>query len=151
MKYVRQVSVRYGKKHKSAVDIRGPEAIAKFARKIIKENGKEHLIMFCLDGNHSVVAYNVVAVGTATSAPVHPREVFQPAIMAGAVSIVLCHNHPSGNVEPSREDLSVTKTLLEASKYLGIKLLDHVIVGQDAYHSMHEHGQLNTQGRSLIG
>jgi DNA repair protein RadC len=151
MKYVRRVSVRYGKKHKTAVDIRGPEAIAKLARKIIKENGKEHLIMFCLDGNHSVVAYNVVAVGTATSAPVHPREVFQPAIMTGAVSIVLCHNHPSGNVEPSREDLSVTKTLLEASKYLGIKFLDHVIVGQDAYHSMHEHGQLNTQGHSLIG
>lgn len=142
MKYVRQVSVRYGKKHKTAVDVRGPEAIAKLARKIIRENGKEHVILFCLDGNHSVVAYNVVSVGTANSAPIHPREVFQPAILAGAVSIVLCHNHPSDNVEPSREDISVTKLIVEASKYLGIKLLDHVIIGGNGYHSMHEHNQL---------
>lgn len=151
MKYVRQVSVRYGKKHKTAVDIRSPEAIAKLARKIIRENGKEHVILFCLDGNHSVVAYNVVSVGTANSAPIHPREVFQPAILAGAVSIVLCHNHPSGNVEPSREDITVTKMLVEASKYLGIKLLDHVIVGETRHHSMYEHGQLDTSRGSTIG
>jgi DNA repair protein RadC len=151
MKYVRQVSVRYGKKHKTAVDVRGPEAIAKLARKIIQENGKEHVILFCLDGNHSVIAYNIVSVGTATSAPIHPREVFQPAILTGAVSIVLCHNHPSGNVEPSREDISATKSLVEAAKYMGIKILDHVIVGETRYHSMHEHGQLHSTGRSLIG
>lgn len=151
MRQIREVSIRYGRKHKSAVDVRGPEAIAKLARKIIKENGKEHFILFCLDGNHSVVAYNIVSIGTATSAPVHPREVFQPAIMTGAVSIVLCHNHPSNNVEPSREDLSVTKSLMEASRYLGIKLLDHVIVGADRYHSMHEHGQLDTNRGSTLG
>lgn len=151
MHYIREISVRYGRKRKTSVTVRQPGDIAKLARKIIEENGKEHFIMFCLDGNHSVVAYNVVSIGTATMAPAHPREVFQPAIMAGAVSIILTHNHPSGNVEPSREDLTATDSLVEAGKILGIRVLDHIIVGDSAFYSMHEHGHIGSVRKSLIG
>jgi len=152
MHYIREVSVRYGRKRKSSVAVRHPDEIAKLTRKLIRENGKEHFILFCLDGNHSVIAYNIVSVGTATMTPAHPREIFQPAILAGSVSIILAHNHPSGNVEPSREDLATTKNLMEASKYLGIRILDHIIVGQGTHYSMHEHGHFSASHRnSLIG
>jgi DNA repair protein RadC len=100
-------------------------------------------MLFCLDGNHSIAAYNVVSVGTATSTVVHPREVFQPAILAGAVSIIVAHNHPSGSIEPSQEDFKATDQLKQASKLLGIKLLDHIIVGEkDSYYSFQEHGKM---------
>jgi DNA repair protein RadC len=152
MHYIREVSVRYGKAKRSRESIRTPEAIAKLTRKIIKENGKEHVILFCLDGNHAVAAYNVISIGNQTSAPIHPREIFQTAILAGSVSFVLTHNHPSGNVEPSREDINMTKLLLEGSKLLGIKFLDHIIVGDFSHYSMHEYGYMDKGSRnSLIG
>ena len=147
MKYIREVSVRYGKKQKALDLVRGPSDISKIIKKIIKENGKEHFMLFCLDGNHAVVAYNIVSIGTQNMAPVHPREVFQPALLAGAVSIIIAHNHPSGNIEPSREDFACTKKLMEAAELLQIKLLDHIIVGDnDNYYSMQEKGTLGTFG-----
>ena len=73
---------------------------------------------------------------------VHPREVFKPAIKAGAASVILAHNHPSGNVEPSREDKSVTKRLVETGQTVGIVVLDHVILGGLSSYSFKERGLL---------
>ena len=144
MQYIREVKVRYGKRHKVTYPVRQSRDIVNFIdKKILLDNTKEHFMLFCLDGNHNIVAYNVVSVGTATSAPVHPREVFQPAILAGAVSIIIAHNHPSGSTEPSPEDFKVTDQLKQASKLLGIKLLDHIIVGEGAnYYSFQEYGKM---------
>lgn len=142
MKYIREVSIRYGRKHKTLDLVRGPSDITKLIKKIIKDNGKEHFMLFCLDGNHAVIAYHIVSIGTQNMAPVHPREVFQPALLAGAVSIVVAHNHPSGNLTPSREDFACTKKLLEVAELMQIKLLDHIIVSEDNYYSMQEQGTL---------
>lgn len=143
MQYIREVKIRYGRRHRTRYPVRSSQDIVKFInQKILLDNSKEHFILFCLDGNHSIAAYNVVSIGTATSAPVHPREVFQPAIMSGAVAIIIAHNHPSGSVEPSPEDFKVTDQLKQASRLLGIKLLDHIIVADEGYYSFQEYGKM---------
>jgi DNA repair protein RadC len=144
MQYIREIKVRYGRKQKTKSPVRSSLDIVHFInRKILLDNSKEHFMLFCLDGSHNIAAYNVVSIGTATSALVHPREVFQPAILAGAVSIIVAHNHPSGSIEPSQEDFKSTDQLKQASKLLGIRLLDHIIVGEgNSYYSFQEHGKM---------
>ena len=102
---------------------------------------RENFVAVLLNTKNEVVEYPTISVGTLSSSLVHPREVFKPAIRASAAGIVLAHNHPSGKVEPSREDREVTRRLVEASEIIGIEVLDHVILG-DGYFSMKEHGML---------
>ena len=85
--------------------------------------------MVLLNARHEVDAVETVSVGSLNASIVHPREVFKPAILASAASVVLVHNHPSGDPEPSEEDLAITKRLVEVGELLGIGVLDHVIVG----------------------
>ena len=142
MKYIREVNVKYGKKA-GVFPITSPNDIADFIRtKILKTNSKEHFILLCLDGSHHVVGYNVVSIGTANAAMVHPREVFQPAVLTGAVSIVVAHNHPSGSLTPSQEDKNTTQKLILAGKLLDIKVLDHLIITEDSHLSFNEMGLL---------
>ena len=89
---------------------------------------QEHLVSISLNGAHQVIATRVVSVGTANASLVHPREVFADSITDRATAVILVHNQPSGSVEPSDEDLAVTKRLQEAGKILGIQVLDHLIV-----------------------
>ena len=83
----------------------------------------------CLDTKHRVQSVVVITIGTLDASLVHPREVFKPAILEGSAAVVLSHNHPSGNTEPSLEDIRVTDSLTEAGKLLGINVLDHIIYG----------------------
>lgn len=91
-----------------------------------------------LDGKHKLMALAEVSRGTLTSSLVHPREVFGPAVRLGAAAVIVAHNHPSGDPEPSVEDLAVTRRLTEAGKILGIPLLDHVVVGDRSYCSIRD-------------
>lgn len=102
---------------------------------------REHFVVCLLDTKNRVIGSPIISIGTLSSSLVHPREVFKPAIKASAASVILAHNHPSGDVRPSREDRDVTKRLVEAGKTIGIEALDHVIVG-DGFFSMKEHGIL---------
>jgi DNA repair protein RadC len=102
---------------------------------------RENFVAVLLNIKNEVIEVTTVSVGTLSSALIHPREVFKPAIRASAASVVLAHNHPSGKVEPSREDREVTGRLAKAAEIVGIEVLDHVIVG-DGYFSMKEHGML---------
>ena len=108
--------------------IHGPDDVAEFVRSILTDNSREHFVALYLDGAHQVVSYSIVSIGTATFSVIHPREVFQRAILAGAVSMAVAHNHPSGNLTPSAEDHKVTQRLKEAGEILAIKLLDHLII-----------------------
>ena len=90
----------------------------------------EVFVVMLLDGRHRLMAIHNVSRGTMTSSLVHPREVFRPAVLAGSVSILVAHNHPSGDPTPSREDDAVTERLVSAGELLGIPLLDHVIIGE---------------------
>jgi len=91
-----------------------------------------------LNASHHVAAYSIVSIGSANSAPVAPREVFQRAVLTGAISIVVAHNHPSDSTEPSPDDRAVTKRLRDAGQLLGIKVLDHLIVTDSAFLSLKE-------------
>ena len=109
---------------------------------------KETFLAVYLDGRNRVVREERVSEGTATSALVHPREVFGPALRAGAVSAVVVHNHPSGDPTPSAEDFEVTRRLRASGDLVGIPLLDHLVVGADRYFSFLERGLLADEPRS---
>jgi len=108
--------------------IRGPEDIAAFVGRKLKKEQREHFLVLLLNARHEVMACETVSIGSLNASIVHPREVFKPAIVASAASVVLIHNHPSGDPEPSEEDLSITKRLVEGGELLGIGVLDHVII-----------------------
>jgi DNA repair protein RadC len=119
--------------------IRRPEQVANVTRQILDvDNNREHFIVYHLDGNHQIINYNIAGIGTANSCPIHPRDVFQAALLNGSVSIIVAHNHPSGNISASREDINITHDIVKAGELLKIKVLDHVIVTNDSYHSMRE-------------
>jgi len=102
---------------------------------------REQFVVLLLDGKNHVLGFNVVSVGSLTAALVHAREVFKPAILGNAAAIILVHNHPSGDPEPSAEDQALTARLKQAGELLGIRVLDHVVIGDDGRHvSMAETG-----------
>lgn len=102
---------------------------------------REHFVVLLLSTRNHVIGINTVSIGSLNSSIVHPREVFKPAIVGNANHIILAHNHPSGDTTPSKEDIEVTKRLVEAGNMLGIQVLDHVIVG-DRYISLKEQGYM---------
>ena len=99
---------------------------------------REHFKTLSLNTKNCVIKVDTVAIGTLNSCIIHPREVFKTPIKVGANSIILVHNHPSGDITPSQEDLSVTKRLIEAGKLIGIEVLDHIIIGDGLYLSFKE-------------
>jgi DNA repair protein RadC len=108
--------------------------------KEIRDHKKEHFIIFYLDSRNREIQKEIISVGTLNANLVHPREVFEPAVKNLAAQIIVAHNHPSGQTDPSEEDLAITKRLIEAGKLLGIEVLDHVIVAQKEFSSFKEKG-----------
>lgn len=111
-----------------------PKDVWRDLRDII-DNKKEHFVIFFLDVRNQIIKKETIAVGTLTSAIVHPREVFEPAIKYHTAQIILAHNHPSGISEPSEEDRILTVRLVSAGKLLGIEIVDHVIVVKSGWYS----------------
>ena len=101
---------------------------------------REHFICAHLDAKNRLISRETVSVGHLTAALVHPREVFKAAILANAAAIALVHNHPSGDPEPSREDIEITRRLVKAGELLGIPVLDHVVVTRRGHVSIAERG-----------
>jgi len=110
--------------------------------KDIRDNKKEHFIVFYLDARNQKIQREIISVGILNANLIHPREVFEPAICHSAAQILLAHNHPSGETQPSDDDIAVTKRLTEAGKILGIEVSDHVIVSQNSYLSLKCEGLL---------
>ncbi len=108
--------------------------------KDIRESKKEHFIVFLLDSHNQQIHREIVSVGTINASLVHPREVFEPAVKFLAAQIILAHNHPTGNLEQSEDDLKVNKRLVEAGKIMGIEVIDHVIVSKGGFMSFKEKG-----------
>ena len=120
------------------------ECVPKIIQDYIGDEAKEHLIVICLGTNHTITGLHTVSQGTLTKSICHPREVFKPAILNNAKSIILAHNHPSGDIEPSEGDEGITARIKEAGEILGIDLLDHIIVGfgTEEYYSFQAEGAL---------
>jgi len=134
--FIREVRATYQPTSTPLFAIKGPDDVANFVRSILTDNSREHFVALYLDGAHQVTSYSIVSIGTANASMVHPREVFQRAILAGAVSIIIAHNHPSGVLTPSDEDHKVTQRLKDAGDILGIKLLDHIIISDHSQKSI---------------
>lgn len=138
--YIREVIVKYKKTKKEPFRITESKDVSNFIRKHLPDNSREHFVCLYLDGQHAVIAYAIVSSGIANHSVVHPREIFQRAVLCGAVAIVIAHNHPSGNINPSKEDITVTTQISEASNVLGIKLLDHIIITNNSEFSFQLNG-----------
>ena len=106
--------------------------------KDIRDNKKEHFVIFFLDTRNQEIKREIISVGTLNSSLVHPREVFEPAVKHLASHVIIAHNHPSGSSDPSEEDLDITKRLVESGKLLGIEVLDHIVVTPAGYFSFKE-------------
>lgn len=116
--------------------VKNPSDIALHYVEKLKDLKKEHFIAVFLDSKNKIIKDEVISIGTLNSSLVHPREVFKEAIRQSANSIILVHNHPSGNVESSEEDYRVNKVLVETGNLVGIKVLDHLIVGDREWKSL---------------
>jgi DNA repair protein RadC len=135
----REAMIRYGEATVTLPgSLTGPEQVAELVRRVVSTDPREHFIALYLDARHKPIAYQVVSIGTANSALVHPREVFRVAILAGAIAVVVAHNHPSGDPSPSPEDREISKRLAEAGTLIGIELLDSVVVAETAYRSLRD-------------
>jgi len=137
--------VRTGRKLYGKIAI--PGDVARLLHQYFKGKDREEFVTVMLDGAHQAIGFNSVTTGLADKTHVHPREVFKPAFLLGAVAIIISHNHPSLQLPvPSREDREVTIQLKEAGQILGIEVLDHIIVANNMdgnpYYSFQEEGAL---------
>jgi len=108
---------------------------------------REHYWIIGLNAKNEALYVELCSLGTLTNAAIHPRETFRIAVLKGAASIIAVHNHPSGDVAPSREDIAITDRLTQAGELLGIKLLDHVIINNTAQRLMEKHYSIMTEGK----
>ena len=137
-----ELSKRLISDHQGAVrvKIRDSRQVAEILMEEMMYEKREFFMTLNLNSKLQVESKSVISIGSLDSAPVHPREVFGPAVRRGAAAVVVAHNHPSGDPSPSPQDIDVTKRLIKASEILGIRLLDHVIVGNGCFTSMKSEG-----------
>jgi len=114
-------------------------------RKLIESQGQPDREQFCvilLNAKNEIIGLNIVSTGDLSSAPVHPREALKPAILSNASAMILCHNHPSGDLSPSPEDIAITARIVQASKIMGIQVHEHLIISMhdDSYYSFADNG-----------
>lgn len=120
------------------IPIKSSEDIAKIVRPKLKEKKKEYFLILSLDSRNNLIKISEISIGSLNANIVHPREVFKEAIQASAASVILVHNHPSGDTEPSEDDLETTKRIQEAGKIMGIDVLDHIIITKTKIFSFKE-------------
>ncbi len=118
--------------------ISSPNDVAEIFIPILKDELKEHFIVVCLNSANKIIKFETVSIGNLNSSVAHPREIFKTAIENSSASIILIHNHPSGNPEPSNEDISITKKMVESGKILDIPVFDHLIIAGNGYTSFVE-------------
>jgi DNA repair protein RadC len=122
--------------------VRTPADVAALVGPDMRYLDREHFRVLLLNTRHHVLGVEEVAVGGLDSAPIHPREVFKAAIRCSAAAVILVHNHPSGDPQPSADDLRITARLRDAGRVVGIEVLDHVVVGDGRFVSLRERGAL---------
>ncbi|OPY55928.1 MAG: hypothetical protein A4E55_02346 [Pelotomaculum sp. PtaU1.Bin035] len=120
--------------------IKSPDDVAGLLMEEMRHLDREHFRALLLNTRNQVIANDEVSVGTLNSSAVHPRELFRNAIKRSAASVVLVHNHPSGDATPSKDDLDVTRRISEAGKIIGIEILDHIIIGDNRFTSFKAEG-----------
>ncbi len=138
-----ELARRSGVEEQRPRTIRGPEDVVEAVGPILRSLSQEEFWLLPLSSSNRLLRPVRITVGTLNSSLVHPRECFRPAIERSAAAIIVVHNHPSGNPEPSQEDVAITRQLAEAGRVLGIPLHDHVIIAGSGYTSLAERGLLS--------
>lgn len=118
--------------------ITSPQDVAEIFIPILRDDNKEKFIVVCLNSANKIIKHETISIGNLNSSVVHPREVFKVAIDNSSASIILIHNHPSGNPEPSNEDIRITKKIVETGKIMEIPVFDHLIIAGETYTSFVE-------------
>lgn len=138
LKLVKESSVLYEKRY-----VHSPYDAAQLISQFIADLYREQVVALCLDTKNQPTLLSKISLGTLNQSMIHPREVFKTAILSNAAGVIIAHNHPSGDLTPSKDDIGVTERLKDVGELLGINLLDHVIVGPDkGYLSFREQGLL---------
>lgn len=140
-----KVAYRSRTKAEKRQPIRGPEDVERYLRAVWNKDTLElveDFVVVCLNGSHQAIGWVKVSTGGLTRTQVDPRVVFAIALQTASTAIIVAHNHPSGNLEPSRDDQEVTRRLKEAGTMLGIKVLDHVILTRESSFSFADSGML---------
>lgn len=122
------------------ITIRSPKDAADYMMDSLRYLHQEHFVSLFLNTKNQIIGQETIFVGTLNSSLVHPREVFREAIRRSSASVLLLHNHPSGDPTPSKEDLDITQRMVESGNLLGIEVLDHLIIGDGSYISLKERG-----------
>jgi len=137
-----EISRRYlAGREEPRVKVTAPADVLPLVREFVGKK-QEHFVCITLNGANEVIATRIITVGLLNHSLVHPREVYSDAIADRAAAIICVHNHPSGTLEPSREDQNVTRQLVQAGDILGIRLLDHLVVAEGGYVSLRERGMM---------
>ena len=131
-----------GKTYRNGVPLCDAESSAKYARAVYNtlDADKEHFSVLALNNKNRVIGYKVISTGSLTASLVHPREVFRAAMFLDAAALILAHNHPSGDPAPSQEDIQITKRLKDGADIFGLRILDHIILGDGRFYSFSDHG-----------
>ncbi|MDD4171412.1 MAG: DNA repair protein RadC [Syntrophomonas sp.] len=139
-----EIGRRVSKDVESRFLIKSPEDVTQIVKQILiqemRDYDREHFMVLYLDRKGGLIVKEDISIGGLHSSIVHPREVFKTAVKRSAASMILAHNHPSGDPAPSREDIDITRRLIEAGHIMGIEILDHVIIGENTYCSLKEKG-----------
>ncbi len=136
IKLFQAISERYAKERiSSKKSLTSSREVAEYLRERLGKEKKEHFISVMLDAQNKLIGVNDISIGTLNSSLVHSREVFEPAVRLLAAKVILAHNHPSGDTEPSDQDIEITQELVKAGKIMGIEVIDHLIIG-DGYRSI---------------
>ncbi len=137
IKIIKESSVLYANRK-----IATPEDCVVLVKHLLEDSDREKLVVCCLNTKNEPTSISTVSIGSLNSSIVHPREVFKTAILSNAASVIISHNHPSGDTVPSKEDINITERIKEAGDIIGIKLLDHLIIGDREYLSLKEKGYI---------
>ena len=143
--YEADINTRFKAEDSTMQAVRSAHDVFRLLRDTVRTDRftTEHFFVFCLDTKLKIIGFFDIASGGLDAAPVHPREVFQPAVaMPKCAAIIVAHNHPSGDPAPSAEDLEVTRRLVDAGKLLGIRVMDHIVIGDGCYESIRSMGDI---------
>lgn len=142
-----KASFELGKRLATSVDgprpiVRGAADAAALVMEDLRYREQECLAAVFLDTRNQVICTRVLTVGTLTGSPAHPREIFREALAQGCASLILCHNHPSGDPTPSKDDITLTARLVRAGELMGVPVVDHIVVGSGQFVSLREIGKM---------
>lgn len=122
--------------------VRNPDEVVELLSEFFKDKTREHVVVLMLDNSNAVIGMTIPHIGAIDQSVMEPRAIFQPAILANAAAIILVHNHPSGNPQPSPGDVAATQRFKEAAKLLTVPLYDHIVIGDGDHVSMAEKGMM---------